>query len=398
MQNADIKKILFIHISLSHYHLPRLQNLSDHCKNLGIEFYNIELSSYLKAYSGFVTDRNINFNDINLFPEQLLENIPNNKIWSALQDKLEEIMPDVIFLYGYSDDSMRRAKQWAEKRKIATVLLSDSNAFDKKRYKVFELIKSLFVSRFDAAFVGGTSSEEYLRSLGIPSERIVYGFDVVDTEFLDKVVIENTKNPTQVRQKWGLPDNYFLFVGRLIPEKNIPNLLIAYEKYVSLLGQELSPWYLVICGSGPEEEKIKLLIQNLPEVARENICLHGYIKQPEIMDFFSFASCFVLPSVSESWGLVVNEAMACGVPVIVSNKSGCARDLVSENTNGWSFQPDDVDALVNLMIKITRMDKPARTALGICGKEQISKWGLARFSHGALESAQIAVNHQKMRK
>jgi glycosyltransferase involved in cell wall biosynthesis len=211
------------------------------------------------------------------------------------------------------------------------------------------------------------------------------------------VVIDNSKDPARAHQKWGLPRDYFLFVGRLIPEKSLPALLAAYGKYVSAIGPESDPWNLIICGSGPEEEKLKEGIQNLPEHAQKKIMLHGYIKQPEIIDFFSFASCFVLPSVSESWGLVINEAMACGLPAIVSNRCGCAKDLVIENETGWSIDPDNVDDLANRMLQITRMDKTRRAAMGLRAKEEIAKWGLDRFSRGALESACIALNHQKLK-
>jgi glycosyltransferase involved in cell wall biosynthesis len=160
------------------------------------------------------------------------------------------------------------------------------------------------------------------------------------------------------------------------------------------MGGELDPWKLVICGAGPDEEKLRGHIMDMPEQIREKILLYGYMKQPDIIDFYSCASCLVLPSWYETWGLVVNEAMACDLPVIVSNKAGCSFDLVRNNVNGWIFDPFNVSELANLMTKMTRLNESARTEMGLRGREIISAWGLDRYCQGVMESAWIAYDRR----
>lgn len=389
-----IKSIVFVQISLVHYQYPRLQALSEKCQEAGVTFTNIELTSFFNEYPWLTGNEQTRFTNITLFPGQSLEKVDQNLLWPALQGALEKLNPDVIFYFGYSLKIMRRMKTWADKRNITSVLMSDSNRFDRTRYLPFEMLKRLFVSRYDGAFVGGTSSSQYIQSLGIPASRITYGLDVIDTTFFEERSSENRSHIHEVRQRWNLPDRYFLFVGRLIAEKNLPMLLAAYQKYVLAKEQAASPWDMVLCGGGSQESELKQIIQNMPDRVREKIHLRGHINQPEIIDFFSCASCFVLPSVSESWGLVINEALSCGLPVIVSSKAGCARDLVIQGENGWVFDPENLDELVRLMDCITDFDEPVRAAMGQKGRELISDWKLDRFTRGAIEIAGIAHAHR----
>ncbi len=391
----EFQRLVSIHPFLLHYHYPRLKALSDQCQEIGISFSNITLASYTLKYRTLIENREESFHNITLFPEQNLEGISRNRIWSSLKKELDLLKPEVIFLYGYFLGAFRRAKLWADNRNSATVLISDSNNFDRSRNRVFEYIKSLFVSRFDAAFVGGTNSSLYLQRLRIPKERIVPGYDVIDNEYFRQQTMMNKKDILGMRRKWDLPENYFLFVGRLLGEKNVSGLLRAYSEYVQSLDPGSDPWSLVICGSGPKEEELQRQVNSSSEQLRKHIFFYGLIKQPGLIDFFSCASCLILPSKTESWGLVVNEALACRLPVIVSNRCGCWADLVMEGKNGWTFDPYNLTELTGLMQRFHSLDPSERKAMGLCSEEIISKWGLDTFARNALECAQIAYKHRR---
>jgi 1,2-diacylglycerol 3-alpha-glucosyltransferase len=363
---VDYQRIVFIHPFLLHYHYPRLQALSRHCENIGISFTNITLAGNTNIYRSLIENKEGKFHNITLFPGQNLEDISKDRTWSCLKMHLDLLQPQVIFLYGYSLDAFRRAKLWADHRKCATILISDSNYFDRSRNRILEYLKSMFVSRFDAAFVGGSNSSFYLQSLRIPKERIVPGYDVIDNEYFHLRSIANKLDIVETRRKWDLPDNYFLFVGRLLCEKNITGLLQAYYEYVERLDSGTDPWSLIICGSGPEEGELLRQVNCLPKPLIRKILLYGLIRQPELIDFYSCASCFILPSITESWGLVVNEALACELPVIVSNRCGCWADLVVEGKNGWTFDPYNLPELANLMQTIHSLDPSQRRAMGQC--------------------------------
>ena len=391
------ERIMLVHPFLLHYHFARLQALSDACREVGISMYNLELASYTDQYRSLYENSEKKFSNRILFQGQSLESIPARKMWVPVREELTTLRPDVVFIYGYSLSIMRQIISWAERNGAGVVLISDSNEFDRPRYKPFELLKSLFVSRVDAAFVGGTSSSLYLQKLGLPKERIVTGYDVVDNQAFCRREDESRQMQSRVQERWGLPDQCFLYVGRIIKEKNLERLLAAYERYAGVVGSEAAPWGLVLCGSGPEEAGLRQSVQRLPRQLQERILFCGLIRQPEIVDFYACASCLVLPSTSESWGLVVNEAMACGLPVLVSRLAGCSADLVKEGVTGRLFDPYDIDQLARLMAEMHRMGSQARAEMGEQGQRLIADWGLQRFSQGGLESAQIALSYRHQR-
>ncbi len=389
----DTKKIVFLYPFLLHYHLPQINLLNQECQESGFLLHNIVLTQYYEGYHQFIekeVDSAVHLIKF-LCPSDGKNSIDSS--WLTLKNNLNELQPDVLFIYGYSERIFRRVFFWAKARKIATVLVSDSNFFDKRRNLFLEFMKKIIVSRFDAAFVAGTSASLYVQALGIPPERIVQGFDAVDNSFFSARALEKRGIISEIRQKWNLPKKYFLFVGRFIKEKNLLRLLEAYQRYLERNYGKARRWSLVLCGSGPEENPVNNFIQSLPNEVQCYISLYGLIKQPEIIDFYTCAACFILPSVSETWGLVVNEAMSCGLPVLVSKKAGCAVDLVVENCNGWCFDPYNVEELANLMDHISKLEDSERIRMGLNGINLISNWGLDKFSRGVLECAEIAINH-----
>jgi len=385
-------RIVFIQTSLGHYHYPRMQHLALRCQQEGLEFQNIELSSYVQDYPWVVDKNQRGFENCTLFPGQTLEQLPQAAVWKALEEALRQALPDVLFILGYSMDVMRRATLWAKRANIATVIISDSNAFDKKRYFPLEFYKSTWVSRFDAAFTAGKTSSLYIEKLGIPRSRIACGCDVIDTGLFQERSDQNRLHPDEVRSKIGLEEPYFLFVARLIPEKNLPRLLLAYRNYAARFDHPLK---LVICGSGPQAETIHKTIESFPAPIKDRIRCKGYIAQPEVIDYFTFAQCFILPSTYEPWGLVINEALACGIPVLVSNRAGSSYDLVQDGIIGWTFDPYRTEEMTTLLVKMHGMDEKQRKLLGIIGREIMACWGLEKFTTGVIEAAQLALEHHR---
>jgi glycosyltransferase involved in cell wall biosynthesis len=358
----------------------------------------VTLATHTDIYKSLVVSGQQTFSNVTLFPGRSLEEVPKSALWTSLENHLKGLKPDVIFIYGYSDSIFRRAKQWAGRNNAATVLISDTNTFDRSRSRLLELIKSLYVRRFDAAFVGGESSSAYLQTLGFPSDRIKNGYDVVDNAYFQQQSCRVKQQLSQTRLKWNLPSYYFLFVGRLVAQKNLFLLMDAYDKYLRALAPHTTPWKLVICGNGPEEEKLRKYVIRIRPDYSKHVLFYGLVKQPELVDFYSSASCLVLPSISESWGLVINEAMACGLPVIASQRCGCSIDLVKPGVNGWVFDPSSSSELASLMTQLHALDPAERAVMCSRSEEIISAWGLDTFSHNALECAELALKHRNSRR
>ncbi len=169
---------------------------------------------------------------------------------------------------------------------------------------------------------------------------------------------------------------YFLASNRFIEKKNLPRLIEAYAGYrekaeklkPEILKSKISacqnvsvsdftPWDLVLLGDGALRPDLCRLISDLR--LQDSVLLPGFIQYPELPTFYAHAGAFIHASTTEQWGLVVNEAMASGLPVLVSNRCGCAQDLVQEGVNGFTFDPYDVEQLAQLMLRIWSMERGA---------------------------------------
>ncbi len=252
--------------------------------------------------------------------------------------------PEAVVLIGYNDFSQWVASWWAKKHQAARILHADSWWGDRPRtwYKEF-IKKHLFVRPvFDAAFVPGIRGFEYIKSLGIPGEAIWKGLYVVDNDHFLRGALEARQQPQKYRTLHGLPENYFLVASRLSPEKNLERLFQSFSQYRNQGGT----WSLVVVGTGPQAEPLRTIASSL---AASSIVFAGWQQYEALPAFYGLAKCFILPSLSEPWGLVVNEAMAAGLPVLVSNRCGCQYDLCKRGINGLDFGPLNVGELAQLM-------------------------------------------------
>ena len=276
-------------------------------------------------------------------------------VWRAL----DGISPDVLVVNGWGHRESRASLGWCRRHETPAVLLSDSTYDDAPRAWHKELYKKWLVRGCRSAFVAGTPQARYAERLGIPSKRIFHpGSCVVDNAYWAARSAEAREKAVELRKTLGLPERYFLCVARYILKKNIPFLVRAFGRYAEMAGAEA--FGLVLCGSGPEEPKVREAVEALPE---GTVTLMGFRQIDVLPTLHGLASCFIMPSTgNEQWGLVVNEAMASGLPVLVSDKCGCAEDLVQEGVNGYTFDPRNESGLAELMLGMH--DADGRRAMG----------------------------------
>ncbi len=166
----------------------------------------------------------------------------------------------------------------------------------------------------------------------------------------------------------------------------------AYALYRKRAGDQA--WSLVILGDGElrpqlEEERGRLGLNQW-------VLMPGFKQYEELPAWYGLASGFVHASTVEQWGLVVNEAMATGLPVLVSKRCGCARDLVREGVNGFTFDPFDVEELSRRMYDLAHGDVD-RASMGRASREIIAHWGPERFAQGLEAAVEIALSFPRPR-
>jgi glycosyltransferase involved in cell wall biosynthesis len=252
---------------------------------------------------------------------------------------------------------------------------------------VVEYFKKQIIGLFNSALVAGREQSSYLESLGMPHSKISLGFDVVDNKHFSLGAAHARKNSEFLRRRLGLPARYFLLCNRLVPVKNIETVIVAFASFHKNKAAE--GWQLIIAGHGRMRE---MLVQFAQERGVLNdIQFRGAETYEQLPVLYGLAEAFILPSWSETWGLVVNEAMAAGLPVIVSTHVGCVHELVQHGSNGYIFNPNDADRLSELMLGLAKNDR-LRAEMRRCSERIISDWDLSRFVEGILLAATNATS------
>ena len=296
----------------------------------------------------------------------------------AVEMLFEKYKPDVVVTTGWADPEYHAVVLEAARRKVPRVVISDSRYESEPRKFHKELVKRIILKAYSSALVAGTTSKAYLERLKFSPRAIFKPWDVVDNSyFTEGVKHVGVEHETR----------YFFCISRFIPEKNIPRMIQAYHGYRSQGGTRK----LVIAGGGTLESQIRKEIQSLQ--LNDSIDLVGFLTYKEIPKYLAGALCLILPSVSDTWGLVVNEAMASGLPVIVSQNCGCAVDLVREKENGCIFDPLDVECLKHKMLDMSSLDEETWKRMGDASKSIIAHWDLGDFRDGLYDACSYALDN-----
>ena len=269
---------------------------------------------------------------------------------------LRQARPEVIVCGGYSYLASWQALQWARRNQVQFLLWCESTAADRRRdHLLVESLKENFFRSCDGFVVPGKSSREYVLELGASPDRVFVAPNAVDTDLFANGERRARERGEPMRQELGLPARYFLFVGRMVKAKGIFDLLEAYKVLPPELRSEVG---LVLAGEGPQRAELEALSR---DIYPGTVYFPGFVHREELASYYGLAECFVLPTHSDPWGLVVNEAMACGLPVICTYVAGCAADLV--RANGRLVAPGNVQQLAQAMREIAG-DAELRHAMG----------------------------------
>jgi glycosyltransferase involved in cell wall biosynthesis len=297
---------------------------------------------------------------------------------------LAKAAPDVVLCGGYNYAASWQALFWARIHKIPFVLWSESNVQDQRRGHVLvEFLKAKFLDRCSGFVVPGRSALEYLRAHKVTEDAIFAAPNAVDNDLFATAAAAARQDATNLRREFALPARYFLFVGRLVREKGVFELLSAYARLDESVRQQIG---LVLVGDGAFRPQLELEAASIsPGVIR----FAGFAQREHLAIYYALAEMMILPTYTDTWGLVVNEAMACGLPVIVSQVAGCAPDLVRENWNGMLVEPRDVSSLTSAMRRLA--DQPElRATMGANSMQLISRYSPTEWSAGIARMVQAA--------
>jgi 1,2-diacylglycerol 3-alpha-glucosyltransferase len=375
-------KIVFTHTDFRVYWPGRLKKLKDYLSGKGYEFHVIEIAGAGSPYDFYNQNRDSLSWWYCLFPGKRMEDIPSGTANKSLIKFLDQIQPDIVFSGAIAFPSGAASVKWALKNNKKCVIFDNARLNDVPRNFIINYIKKKIYSGVDAIFCPAPEWNETYNFFGINSGSIFYGLNVVDNSYWS----ENTEPKPD-----SLPERYFLAVGRQILKKNFLMLLRAYYAYTR---EVEDPAHLVLIGNGPRRS---VLEHYRKEKKLDRVIFLQFTDQTSLRPIYKNALAFILPSrYGETWGLVINEAMASGLPVMVSNQAGCSSTLVEEGKNGFTFSPFDDLPLSMHLLNISEMPEDKRLQMSARSKEIISNWDYNRFCRGVKEAIDyVCVSEKK---
>lgn len=349
-------KLAIVHTHPIQYNSPFFRHLSDD------SFFKVKVFyTWPQAVDGFFDDkfkRHIKW-DIPLlegYDYELVKNVsfkPSSQTFfgtinPGIVSKIKSWEPDGVLVYGWNHFShLQVMKQLKRKSTIFfrgdSVLLYDKISGFKQKLK--DLVLTKIYKNVDYALYVGSRNREYFLHYGLKPDQLILVPHAVENERFYDLDGKYETQAKEWRRQLGISDGsmVFLFAGKFEYRKNLEILLHAFKHFKSL------DTYLILVGNGYLENKLKKLAAQ-----RRNIIFLPFQNQSKMPIVYRLADVFVLPSSVETWGLSVNEAMACSRAVLVSDKAGCAVDLVEIGRNGYVFDPHDVDDLIQKMTDYTK--------------------------------------------
>lgn len=296
---------------------------------------------------------------------------------------LRRARPDVVLCGGYGYLASWRAAYWARQRHLPFLLWIESTAADQRsRHLVVESLKRHYLNLCGGFVVPGQSSCDYVKLFPTGNRPIFIAPNAIDNDFFHKGAEDAWRNDSdgQLRQRLDLPDAYFLYVGRLVEAKGVFDLIEAYAKLESHLRSSVG---LVFVGDGSARQE---LIARARNVSPGRIQFRGFQQKEQLPVHYALARALVFPTYSDTWGFVVNEAMACGLPVIASKVAGCVADLIEGRGTGFTIHPGDVSALASAMRTVSGDDN-ARAQMSRTALRRILDYSPQACAAGIAESA-----------
>ena len=254
---------------------------------------------------------------------------------------LRRARPDVVIVGGWNQPAFWIALGWARRHRIPVICWVESTARDTRSGSVAtEAAKGAFIRRCSAFLVPGRASAEYLDSLGVDGRPVEVAPNAVDNEIFGTRVASLRERRDALRAELGVDSPLVLYAGRLDPEKDVGTLLAAMSTIDA---------GLAIAGSGVDEALLRA--RSGPRTR-----FLGRLDRDELVRWYAAADVFALPARSDQWGMVLNEAVAAGLPVVSTEAPGGAWELVDDTANGFRVPIGDPEAFAIALRRV--LDDP----------------------------------------
>ena len=372
------------------YHSPWFRGLASH-PDLQIHVYFCHKATPQdQARAGFGVEFDWDVPLLTGYPHSFLSNVANpagHGRFSGFDTPeigpiIRERQYDAVLVNGWNYKSAWQAI-WASWQSDVKVFVRGDSHLHFDRSPAVRLTKLVayrrFVPRFDACLAPGVWSKEYFAHYGARPDRIFFVPHVIDAAFMELESQRLEAHRWELRRQWGLLDKsvVFLFVGKFTETKRPLDFVQAVCNASKREGRVAG----LMVGDGPLRPACKDFVRS----HSAPVSFAGFLNQSQIVQAYVCGDVLVLPSVGETWGMVVNEAMTCGRPCLVSDRVGCGPDLIIPEATGITFPHCDVSALSNLMTKLAQ--NPAKIAtLGENVRYRLQRYSVQAAVDGVLQA------------
>jgi glycosyltransferase involved in cell wall biosynthesis len=288
---------------------------------------------------------------------------------------------DAMIVTGWHTKSSLQAL-WAGRRAgVPCILRGESNALRARPFHV-RCVHRWLLRRYSAFLTIGRANERFYLENGVSPEKLFGGRYCVDNARFEGDATAMRPQRAEIRGAWRIPEGAFtfLFCGKLIEKKRPLDLVEAVARLCDKRQPARGPFHVLVAGDGPMRGQIEAIVRD----RRLPVSMAGFLNQGEVAKAYVAADCLILPSdYGETWGLVVNEAMACGLPAIVSDRVGCHPDLVIPGATGFVYPCGNVPALADGLEELAA--KPAlAAALGARARGHIGGYSVQSLVDGTV--------------
>jgi L-malate glycosyltransferase len=362
MTNTKAPRVALLFAQFAAYHVDRCEAVAQRLEGRA-EVLAVEVATASQTYAWESSGAVSGATKLTLFPGQNYDAIGwPRRLWRQFAALWRCRM--VLIGIGYNERDVILLAFLLRLVGVKVVALSESKFDDFARVAPFELFKSLLLTPYSAAIVGGQRQASYFRFLGFRRRPVLPGYDTVGIERV-RVMAGGALAPDGT----AFAERPFVFVGRFVAKKNLLVLLAAFAAYRAEAGAKARR--LVLIGAGPMEATIRERIAALG--LAEAVDLPGFLGPEAVARQLAQSLALILPSYEEQWGLVVNEALALGLPVIASPQVGACDLLVRNLINGFVVECARPDGLAAAMAAMAADEASWRKM--VAASHDLAEWG-----------------------
>ncbi|CAN5477433.1 hypothetical protein BH11BAC1_BH11BAC1_11870 [soil metagenome] len=322
----EMKRVLLISNVPQPYRIPLFNEIGRQLKENNLEFKVVFAADGYKRRKA-----NIDFSEMK-FQYEILNSLKMSFgnvektmfTYGGLNSVISKFNPDKIIVVGFSLATLKIYLR-SFFRKTSYIIWSGALEFPGRFDSVLRKFERRMLIKRAAAFISyGSKAKEYLVNMGAPAEKIFIGMNTVDTKYFEE---ETDRIRSQITRE---DKKHLLYVGYLVPRKNVSKLIPIIEA----LSKTRNDFVLDILGDGSDRALLEKLVEE--KRLQDVIKLHGFIQKQDLPKYFAQSSCFLFQTDFDVWGLVLNEAMAAGIPVLSSINAGATFDLIVDGETGFA--------------------------------------------------------------